>query len=159
MLVTSQLMNTPSAVRLSDHPQFPFLVLSVIFANVLEALCFIPSTFYFLYHIATKLHLNGRALFVSLFMEHQGVDYILLVGTKAYIMISGIVVLLVGTQDNTTNPVNYIIAWSHTLSIVTFMGSSFRTTQAMLSAKTDSLGTKEPSNTASSKQKKTSGQE
>jgi hypothetical protein len=145
IMVTSQLMNMPSAVRLSDHPQFSILALSIILSNVFESLCFIPSTFFFLYHIASKLQLNGRALLVSLFMEHQGVDYVLLVGTKMYIMIGGIVILVVGGQDNTTNPGNYTIPWSHTLAIVTFMGSSFRTAQAMLSSKADSMGSKDKS--------------
>jgi hypothetical protein len=34
-----------------------------------------------LYHIASKLNVNGRALLLSLFMEHQGLDYILLIAT------------------------------------------------------------------------------
>jgi hypothetical protein len=55
----------------------------------------------------------------------------------------GIVVLVVGGQDNTTNPINYIIIWSHTLSIVTFMSSSFKTSSAILSAKSGSKGTHE----------------
>jgi hypothetical protein len=158
IMVTTQLMNTPNAARLGDHPQFPLLALSIALSNVFESLCFIPSTFFFLYHIASKLEVNGRALLVSLFMEHQGVDYVLLVGTKMYIMVGAIVILVVGGQDNTTNPVINIIAWSHTLAIVTFMGSSFRTAQALIS-QGSSISANEKSKMTGASQRRTSYQE
>jgi hypothetical protein len=159
LAVTSQLIDMPNAVRLSDHPQFSILALSVTLANVLEAVCFIPSTFIFLYHIASKLRLNGRELLISLFMEHQGVDYVLLVATKMYILVSGVLVLLTGGQDNTTHPVNYVIPWSHTLAIVTFMSSSFRTTQALLTSTEKRIGATDPMNLDTESQRKASATE
>jgi hypothetical protein len=103
-------------------------------SNTLESLCFIPATFLFLYHIIKKLDMNGWRLMTSMFMEHKGIDYLLLVGTKLYILVSGFVVLSVGGQDNTTNPVNYVVPWSHTYAIFIFVCSSFETTQAILNS-------------------------
>jgi hypothetical protein len=132
--VSFQLANTPGATKMADHPQFPILALSIMASNTLESLCFIPATFLFLYHIIKKLDMNGWKLLTSMFMEHKGFDYILLILTKMYILVGGIVVLLRGGQDNTTNPINYIIPWSHTLAVFIFVCSSFETTQAILNS-------------------------
>jgi hypothetical protein len=147
ILVPSELANRPTATPLSDHPQFALLALSVMFANTLESVCFVPSTILFLYHISTKLNLDGRRLFVSLFMDHQGLDYILLIGTKMYILVGGFFVLATGGQDNSTAPINYVVSWSHTYAIATFMCASFKTTQAILNSSENSHSLKIPNST------------
>jgi hypothetical protein len=156
ILVPSELVSSPTALRLSDHPQFPLLAWSVIIANTLESVCFIPSTALFLYHISTQLNLDGRKVIASLFMDHHGLDYILLIGTKLYILIGGFFVLSMGGQDNATGAINYVVTWSHTYAIATFMCASFKTTRAILNSNENAHSLKLPFSTTGNTSKPSS---
>jgi hypothetical protein len=124
-----------SAKSISDHQLFPLVALWVVLANTVDSLVFIPATVYFFYHISSNLKLKGMKMISVILSKHNGLDYLILISLKFYILIGGIPVILNGSMNNATLPIQFIVGWSHTVSICMLMSSSFTTTKELLETK------------------------
>jgi hypothetical protein len=129
-----ELMPT-SASSMTDHPLFSLVALWVLLANTVDSLVFIPATVYFFYHISGSLDVKGMKMISTIMSNHSGVDYMVLIALKLYILIGGIPVIVTGSMNNFTHPIQFVVGWSHTVAICMLLSSSFSTTKELMETK------------------------
>ncbi len=78
--------------------------MAVTLSNVTRALVFLPATFLFLNHIASKLNVSKKELFSLIILEHDGFDYFVLAGILVYLFAAGVTAAVRGKLENETQP-------------------------------------------------------
>jgi hypothetical protein len=72
-----------------DCPQLRLFGMAIILTNVSESILFIVGSFMFLYTISSSLGMSVFDLFYEIVFKYDGFDYILLIGSKLYILCAG----------------------------------------------------------------------
>jgi hypothetical protein len=107
--------------------------LTLTVANTLDCILFITGTFVFLFAITKALGISKLNTLTTIATDYNGVDYLILVVLKLYILWCGVYYQKFG-ESYFTKPWVCIVLFSVTLEIYTFINASYDTAGGLLSS-------------------------